>query len=234
VKIRTDNQHAFTLIEMILALGVAAIVLITITTVLFAALHMRQATADAVDAATPLDQTLTYLRRDLECVVTTTNGTSKLLSGSFKLGNVTGSGVAGNVVVDMFTATGALSASSPWGDIQQVTYELKTSTSGTGAGQDLYRSVTRNLLATSTPDVTDQFLLGGVASIKFSGYDGSAWQDNWDTSAETAVNTNLPLAVRVEIQMSGPDNATADPVTLVVPIDSVARTNMVLTTTTGT
>jgi hypothetical protein len=45
------------------------------------------------------------------------------------------------------------------------------------------------------------------------------------------VNTNLPLAVRVEIQLK---NANAnEPIQLVVPIDSVARTNMVLASATS-
>jgi prepilin-type N-terminal cleavage/methylation domain-containing protein len=231
MKIETNNRQAFTLIEMILALGVAAIVLILVNTVLFAAIHLRDVTQETVDAGTPMDQTMTVLRRDLECMVTPTNGTSKFLSGSFKLGNVSSPGVAGAVGIEMYTATGALSDSAPWADIQRVTYELKSPASGAGPGQDLYRSVTRNLLSVSTPAVDDQYLMSGVVSLKFSGYDGASWNDTWDTSSVTAVNTNLPLAVRVEIQMSG-NNATEEPITLVVPVDSVSRTNMVLATTT--
>ena len=45
VKIKTNNLRAFTLIEMVLAIGVAAIVLVAINTVLFAALRLRDATA---------------------------------------------------------------------------------------------------------------------------------------------------------------------------------------------
>ena len=80
-------SRAFTLIEMILAIGVAAIVLIAVNAVLFTALHLREATADMVDAATPVDQAVTFLRRDLQCVVTPTNGTSKVLSGDFRVGS---------------------------------------------------------------------------------------------------------------------------------------------------
>ena len=73
-------------------------------------------------------------------------------------------------------------------------------------------------------------MMRGVASVKFSCYDGATWQDAWDTTSATAVNTNLPLAVKVEIQMAG--NANAQPIEMVVPIDSLSRTNMVLVTTT--
>ena len=232
VKIRTNNEKAFTLVEMILAIGVAALVLVAVNAVLFTALHLREVTTDVVDAATPVDQTFTFLRRDLQCVVTPTNGTSKVLSGSFRLGNgLSSAGVSDPVAAEIFTATGALSASAPWADIQRVTYELKNSTTVSGQ-RDLYRSVTRNILSVNTPDVADQLMLSGVASVKFSGYNGSQWLETWDTSDVSSINTNLPLAVKVEIKLAGSD-AKLEPIQLVVPIDSVARTNMVLSSTTG-
>jgi len=226
-----NNQHAFTLIEMILAIGVAAIVLIAINTVLFAALRLHAVTADTVDAATPVDQTVTFLRRDLQCAVPPTNGTSKVLSGDFRVGNVSSSGVAEPVAIEMFTATGALSDSAPWADIQRVTYELKDSADRSDTGKDLVRSVARNLLPLTTPAVEDQIMLSGVASIKFSCFDGAQWEDTWDTTSLNTVNTNLPVAVRVDIQMSGNENA--QPIEILVPIDSQSRTNMVLTATAG-
>ena len=233
MKIKTNNETAFTLVEMILAIGVAALVLIAVNAVLFTALHLREVTTDVVDAATPVDQTFTYLRRDLQCVVTPTNGTSKVLSGGFRIGNGLSSvGVSDPVAAEIFTATGALSASAPWADIQRVTYELKNSTTVSGQ-RDLYRSVTRNLLNVNTPDVADQLMLSGVESVKFSGYDGAEWVEAWDTTDPNSTYTNLPLAVKVEIKMAGDSNAKFEPIQLVVPIDSVARTNMVLSSTTG-
>ncbi len=223
-------MNAFTLIEMILAIGVAAIVLVAVNAVFFTSLHLRDDTSDMVDAATPIDSTVTFLKRDLQCCVTPTNGTSKVLSGGFRAGdNLASDGVSDPVAVEMFTATGALSDSQPWGDIQRVTYELKNPATAGAAGKDLYRSVLRNLLAVSTPTVEDQLMMSGVASVKFSCYDGANWQDAWDTTSATAVSTNLPLAVKVEIQMAG--NADAQPVEIVVPIDSQSRTNMVLAAT---
>ena len=146
VKIELNKMHAFTLIEMVLAIGVAAMVLIAVNTALFASLRLRDATANVVDAATPVDQAVTFIRRDLQCVVTPTNGTSKVLSGGFRAGNVNSPGVAEPVAIEMFTATGALSANAPWADIQRVTYELKQPTDRDAVGRDLYRSVVRNLL----------------------------------------------------------------------------------------
>jgi type II secretion system protein J len=233
VKIELNKMHAFTLIEMVLAIGVAAMVLIAVNTALFASLRLRDATANAVDAATPLDQAVTFIRRDLQCVVTPTNGTSKVLSGSFRAGNVSSPGVPEPVAIEMFTATGALSANAQWAEIQRVTYELKQPTDRNAVGRDLVRSVVRNLLTMTTPDVQDQLMLSGVQDIKFTCFDGAQWQETWDTTGVTSTYTNLPLAVRVDIQMAGKNAATAQPIELVVPIDAQMRTNTVLTATTG-
>jgi len=230
---------AFTLIEMILAMGIAAIVLVTISTVLFTSLRLRDDTAAMVDAASPIDSTVGFIKRDLQCAVTPTNGTSKVLSGGFRAGNnITSVGVSDPVAVEMYTASGALSPSAPWGDIQRVTYELKNPTDSTATGRDLYRSVTRNLLSLSSPDVTDQLMLSGIASLKVSCYDGVQWDATWDTTDPTSLYTNLPQAVKVDIQMAGRQDL--GPIEIIVPIDSQSRTNAVLaspgtttTTTTG-
>jgi type II secretion system protein J len=231
VKVRTNNHNAFTLIEMILAIGIAAIVLICVSTALSTSLRLRDAAAGMVDAESPVDSAVSFLKRDLECCVTPTNGTSKVLSGNFRAGNgITSAGVSGDVAIEMYTATGTLSDDAPWADIQRVTYELKNPANLSAPGKDLYRSVVRNLLSVSTPTVEDQLMLRGVSNIKFSCYDGSQWQEAWDTTSQSSPDTNLPVAVRVDIQIAG--NAAAQPVEIVVPIDATSRTNIVLTTAT--
>jgi len=221
---------AFTLVEMILAVGVAALVMAIVGGVFFAALHVREETQAAVDEAGPVDQSLAVMRRDLQCAVTPTNGTSKILSGDFRVGTLTSPGVSQPVAIEMFTATGAVRDDAPWGDIQKVTYELRDPADRNEPGKDLYRSVTRNVMAT-VPEADDQWMLGGVQSIEFSCFDGSQWSDTWDTTGVTSVNTNLPLAVRIRIQLAGHPAAGAAPIEMLVLVDSQSRTNAVLNAT---
>ena len=218
-------QSAFTLIEMILAIGVAAIVLVAINAVFFSALHLREVTQAAVDEATPVNQALTILHRDLQCAVPPSpNG---VLTGDFKAGTVTSIGISLPVATEIFTTTGALNENQPWGDIQRVTYELKDPADHTKPGKDLIRTITRNLLSTAALDIEDQWLMSGIESIKFSCFDGAQWFDAWDTTDTTSVNTNLPVAVRVLIQMAGNNNGNTrpQPIELLVPMDSQSRTN---------
>jgi type II secretory pathway component PulJ len=225
LKIKLHGGGAFTLIEMILAVGVTAIVLVAVNAVFFTALHLRDTTQALVDAEVPLDTTSTILRRDLQCVMTPkTNG---IMSGDFKVGNITSPGIGLPVAMEIYTATGSLSDTQPWGDVQKVTYALRAPTDSSQPGKDLIRSVTRNILSTGTVDVDDQWMMGGVDNLKISCYDGAEWLDNWDTTDLTSSTTNLPLAVRVEIQLAGQNNGNGRPapIQFLVPIDSLSRTN---------
>jgi type II secretion system protein J len=233
MKMEVNNLGAFTLIEMILAIGIAAIVLITVNTVLFASLRLRDETSNIVDAANPVDQTVSLIRRDLQCVVVPTNCSGGVLSGDFKVGNVSSPGINDAVAIEMFTATGQLSANAPWGDIQRVTYELQMPANNSALGKNLVRSVVRNLLTQNNPDVEDQLMLTGVQNITFSCFDGTTWQQTWDTTGLTSTYTNLPVAVRVDIQMAQApgNNNTLAPIELVVPIDAQWPTNAVTNVT---
>jgi len=225
VKIIIHDVRAFTLIEMIMAVGIIAMVLIAITSVFFTTLHLRNTTQALVASEVPIDTTTTMMRRDLQGIMSpTTNG---IFSGDFKVGNITSPGIGQPVAIEMFTTTGALSQTEPWGDVQKVTYELRSPSDSSLPGKDLVRSVTRNLLATANVDVEDQWMMGNVADLTISCYDGTQWQNAWDTTDPTSSNTNLPLAVRVDIQLAGNNdgNQRSAPLELLVPIDSMSRTN---------
>lgn len=209
-------------------MGVCAIVLAAINGVFFGALRLREATIRAVDEAEPAQLALTTMRNDLQSAMSpTTNG---VMAGDFRVGDVTSLGLNQNVSIELYTTTGALHENEPWGDVQRVTYELRPSAGGVGnQGQDLVRSVTRNLLATITPVPEDHWMLGHVQSLTFDCYDGTQWRNSWDT---TVSDTNLPIAVRVSIQLAGEgpgDPRAREPIVLTVPIDSQARTNQVPT-----
>ena len=229
----SSTRCGFTLIEAILALAISAIVLAAIGGVFAGALRLRDRTADAVDAALPLTQTFEVLRRDLQGTV----GPSNVLAGDFKcgaqdMGENMDLGSSGGPGIDFFTTTGVVNDDEPWGDIQEVYYQLAPSTDRAGSGHDLVRYVNRNLLTTGTAAPDKQSLMSNVQTVEFDCFDGSQWRNNWDTSQG---DTNLPVAVRVSIQLTAPDGGVLEPVQMIVPLVTLSRmnTNAVTTATTG-
>jgi type II secretion system protein J len=220
-------MKAFTLIEMLLAVAICAIVLVAINGVFAAAVRLRDKTSDAVEAALPVTRALDVMNRDLKGAV----GPGGFLAGDFKCGaSAMGarmglSGEAGSAGLDFCTSTGAINDKTPWGDIQEVFYELKAPTDRDQAGMDLVRCINRNLLATTTQTPEIQWLMGKVQTLQFDCYDGTQWRNTWDTSAG---DTNLPVAVRIRIQLvakEGERNANPTPLEMLVPIISQTRTN---------
>ena len=231
--------HAFTLIEVILALGIFAIVMVAMNTAFFAALRLRQRSSERLDQTLPLNHALSLLRRDLINAVPP----GGVLAGDFRsglggaMGGATtskannsstsrGLGTAQYGGLDFFTSTGTLSDNLPWGDIQEVNYQLQDPPDRLHTyGRDLVRTVTRNLLATSTQAADVQRLLGNIQNLDFSFYDGLQWQDSWDTSTGS---TNLPRAVRVSIRLAttnGPSPANEQPLEMLVLLTSQSVTN---------
>jgi len=213
--------RAFTLIELILAVGISSIVLIAVNAVFFTAMRLRESTTRALDESLPVQQAVEILRRDLAGAMTpSANG---ILSGDFKVGGVSSVGLAQPADIELYTTTGVLRENEPWGEVQKVTYELQPPANNLTRGKDLIRSVTRNLLSTVTPQPENQWMMGGIESVAFSCFDGTNWYDTWDST----FTTNLPIAVRVRIfpANAGGTTGAPSPIEFLVPIDSVSRTN---------
>ena len=225
---RRMPARAFTLIEVLLAVMICAIVLAAINGVFYGALHLRSKTSEAIDLTAPRELAMVTLRRDLQGVVPL----GGVFGSSFRSGSVANN-LGQNVNLEIFTATGVISDFAPWGDIQKITYQLVESTDRTrGAGKDLIRGVTTNLLFTGSEQMGQRWMMGGIEKLEVSCFDGFEWRDTWDT---TMSETNLPLAVRVRLHLAadGPSRARRQdqPMELLVLLDAQGRTNQVASTT---
>lgn len=219
--------RAFTLIEVLLAVGIFAIVLFAINTVFFSALKLERATSRVVDARLPLNQAFAMLQRDLQGAVPPMTN-SYLLPRNFTTGGGRSGGLGSSQAgsLEFYTTTGTLSDAAPWSDLQKVRYELVPAADrATAKGQDLVRVITRNILATTTDEEDEQFLMGDVESVEFLCYNGTDWRNTWDNSAG---DVGLPQAVRVRIQLAAENPAvklSREPLELLVPITTVLLTN---------
>jgi type II secretion system protein J len=235
--------RAFTLIEVLLAVAIFSIVLLAINAVFFAGLRLRQQVTDNVEQAMPLNQAFALLKRDLQNAVppggalagnfssagpTTAAASTGSSSGMNKTTTAT-SGLQGGL--DFFTTTGVISDDLPYGDIQEVNYQLAEPLDRANSyGRDLVRNVTRNLLSTTTATSDMQRLVNNVESLDFDFFDGSQWKETWDTSVG---DQGLPKAVRMRLQMAVDPAAgqrSPQPLEMVVLLATQSRTNLTQTT----
>jgi type II secretion system protein J len=231
IPIKKNHHAGFTLMEVMLALMVSAIVLAAVGGVFYSAIRLRDRTTAMLDESVPLHQALNFIRRDLQGALPPAGPYA--MAGDFRNEQISG-GIGQSFRLQFFTSTGIVNDNSPWGEVQEIMYELRDPISRTnGTGRELFRSVTRNLLATGTQEQHEQFLLGNVNSLEFACYDGYDWRDSWDTSLS---DTNLPSAVRVRLQFateSGADLRSQQPYEMIVPLLCQSRTNQTQTAGTG-
>jgi type II secretion system protein J len=207
------------LIEVLLALGISAIVLIAVSMAFTGALRLRDRTEANLEQSLPAEHAMDMIRRDLKNAV----APGFMIAGPLQSGAFQG-GVDANDGIQIYTTTGLVTPNQPWAEVQKVSYGLQSSSESTNGGKDLIRAVTRNLLSTGPEDEDDQFVMSGVQSLTFSYFDGTQWLDTWDD----ATQTNLPLAVRVNLQLaaSDSDSPQSKPVQLLVPLMAKVDTNL--------
>jgi general secretion pathway protein J len=221
------SRRGFTLLEILIATAVSAIVLVAIQSVFFGALRLRNTTTDHIEEDLTIQRTLSLVRRDLAGLMLP----GGVLSG--QLQTVPSSTLAQDtegdrISPDFYTASGKIDGWTPFPDVQMVTYYLASATDGSST-KSLVRAVTRNLLPAQDATPDDQVLLDGVASADFLFYDGTEWTDTWDST----VTSTLPTAIKFRLQLAS-HSSNASPIELVVPILVTTTTSAAAATSTST
>ncbi len=226
----------FTLIELLLAVAIFAIALLAIHGVFYGALKLRNRTAQALDAAVPLQHALAIIKRDLANILPpggtlvgplqttlTTTEASLITSASAVLG-----AAAQQVSPEFYTATGIVSDRAPWPDVLKVAYYLVEPTNNV-PGKDLVRVVWRNLLPLVSEEPEAQWLMSGVQNVQFLFFDGAQWTSTWDS---TTHDPPLPSAIKVQVELANGRfefvrGEETWPIELVVPVTVQVRSNLV-------
>lgn len=230
---------AFTLIELLLALVIFAVVLAAVSGVFHGAMRLRARTIDTLEAALPVEQALAVVRRDLAGIVLPTG----VLHSNLVVNAGSGAGAVQDTDMQIYTtATAAPGGLGPWGGVQKVAYTLRAPTNAFGGpGRDLVRRICRNLLPTLQEEFEEQPLLAGVERIDFQFHDGLTWRTSWVSTNEASL---LPRAVRFQLLLaprplpSGALPAGAslnrDPIQLVVPLLVNGTNTLLLAEQSGT
>jgi prepilin-type N-terminal cleavage/methylation domain-containing protein len=214
-------RRGFTLIEVMLALAIAAIVLTAINAVFFGALHLRSTTVAVAEQALPVERAVETIKDDLVCIrPPSTNGFIGPMGT-----DATAVGMSQPLILELYTSSARISDDVPWGDVQKIDYWLQNPTNATrgATGKELIRGITRNLLASTPESPEPHHLLDDVQNLRFSYFDGTNWNDTWSTTL-----SNVPQAIKVFLTFTRPADGTpaSPPFQFVVPILTQLSTNM--------
>jgi hypothetical protein len=154
----------------------------------------------AVEPSRTVDLAMEFIRQDLETALPPHDPSQytsqyQYLAGAFQGQNTGGS--SGNDADLIFFSTGDMRQhQSGNGEIKQI--ELTTDVPQGATQKCLVRKCARNLtVETQPPPYDEEILIRGVVSFTMQYFDGSNWNDYWDS---TQMQPNeLPAAVRVTI-----------------------------------
>jgi type II secretion system protein J len=208
---RNQSLKAFTLLEILAATAMFLVVTGAFYSLFYGALRLRDSAHDAIDRELPRDHAVKTMRRDLALCMPPAG----IMAVDFK-GERDDIGTGRSDTLAFYSVAGNLSEDKPWGDVMKIEYALDEEAEDGETGSALKRSVTRNLLASIADEPETSLLLKGAKSLEFSYYDGSTWEDFWDSAARDGA---IPEAVKARIEFAEvEDGFTPSPLALFVPL----------------
>lgn len=207
---RPRRQLGFTLLELILATGTAAMLALALYASMNVAMKARRSAQAAVGT---LREPMIALEIVAEALASAPRPNG-VIAGPF-VGVPSGGDATRNDLVNFFTFAGTPGDAQVADGVAQVEFALIAD----GDAYALVRRMQRNPLATITTTPEDEVLCRRVASFGLRYFDGTSWRDAWDSAAE---DNDLPRAVEVTlaVQPEGAGTPGAQPtrVMRVVPL----------------
>jgi type II secretion system protein J len=215
--LRRSPRRAFSLLELILVLGMVAVISLSLYNAMNVANKARRSTNDSVEPARTASIAADLITRDLENILPIKPPPA--LAYEF-VGQHQAGGANGDAdTVEFFTlGKDETAPNQPLSDgVRKVVLALRTDTNPPA----LVRQVTRDLVSQEQQPAEEQILCTGVRSFSLRYFDGTDWQETWDS---TTVGDALPMAIAFTVDLTPPGADPRDPkvptqrITKVIPI----------------
>lgn len=195
------RESAFTLLELLVAMTIMSIIGVSLYTSLHLAFKAKDSAEAAVEKARALEIAMSLIKEELISAMPP----SGVLAGAFE-----GEDEQDADGDDADTLSFYSSDHVP--DEDEIACDVRKVEIGMEAreGSDekvIIRGITTNLLSPKTLDPDEEILCGGVASLNFRYYDGSDWQDDWDSGDN---DNTLPEAVEIIVSLATDEDEDED------------------------
>jgi type II secretion system protein J len=187
----------FTLLELLVAMTLMVVVASCLYTALYTGFKARQSALSAVEPTSQALSAIELLKQDVYGVLPP-KGT---LAGAFIGTNSRSRNGADADYLEFRTTQTYAITCQPMGGIGKIELALEDDDDDNSVRDSyrLIRKVTTNLLSPKEVDPEEQVLCRNVMSLNLRYFDGDAWLDEWDSTADA---NSLPKAVEVDIEIA--------------------------------
>ena len=187
---RAAAQSGFTLLELILAMGMISMLAVSLYATLRVAFKARESATSGIAPMRSANVALDLIGEDLESALPPTG----LLAGAFlaqHLGDVQNS----QDTIE-FYCIGSSDSADPPNSAGFRKVDIGALASPDGKGYVLVRRITNNLLSPQEVTPEEEILCRKVRSFALRYYDGTQWYEEYDS---TQMGDILPVAVQVDL-----------------------------------
>jgi len=183
--------RGFTLLELLVAIALMTLISGSLYASLYVGFKAYHSGTDAVGPARTAALALELLRQDFDAALPPTGILAQAFEGT------AGAGANGSASLEFYSAAHSPKEGETACDIRKVDLSVETPDGETQPV--LMRRITTNLLASGVAVVREQVLCRRVKLFGLRYFDGTAWQDTWDSAGQGDI---LPLAVEVTLEFA--------------------------------
>ncbi|HSU68523.1 MAG TPA: type II secretion system protein GspJ [Tepidisphaeraceae bacterium] len=237
------GRAGFTLLELVVALMMVAVLALSLYATIRIAFKAQNAAESAIEPSRTAELAMGFIRQDIQNTLAPHNPDQyssqfQYLAGAFQGQNSGGaSGADGDL--NFFSTADMKQHVSGNGEIKQI--ELTTEVPQGSSQKCLVRKCSRNLTVEQQPPPYDEeILVRGIESFNLRFFDGTDWQDTWDSTDQNGDLPNpneLPAAVEVTLVVDKSSDPGVKDVVKFIRVFQLACSNAVVdseSSTTGT
>lgn len=210
------KKQAFTLLEVLLAFAMFALLVTALQSLLFSSFRLVDRANQTSNRISTRAYVENILRRDLISTVTP----GGILQGEMICSSERGM-QSQQDRFEFYTASNPLNMHLPWSDVQKVIYSVQPAQRSDGTrSQALVRTTVNNLLTTTQETSSQEYLMPDVNRLEFSFFDGSVWQQAWDSTIQ---DPSMPIAIRARVDWLNDESTQRKnpPLVITVPLVSL-------------
>ena len=199
------TTRAFTLLELLVAMVLMVVTASCLYTALYTGFRAHRSALSAVAPTARAINAIELLKQDIGGILPPEGA---VLAGAFLGTDSAGiKGVEADSLQFYTTAVYEIE-DQPVGGLARIELALEEDTDTDDGTYRLLRRVTTNLLPPRDVDPEEHVLCREVVSLNLRYFDGSAWYDEWDSTADA---NSLPAAVEIDIELLDPPTSATAP-----------------------